>query len=55
MTERTPPAPPEPAERPANGAAEQTITCVRCGAQGVPLHRGCPMCEDCCDCRPLGT
>jgi hypothetical protein len=35
--------------------ADAKITCVKCGAEGIPLHRGCPMCEECCDCRPLGT
>lgn len=32
--------------------ADEKITCVRCGKEAVPLHRGCKLCEDCCDCRP---
>ena len=31
------------------------IICERCGKEGVPLHLGCRLCEDCCDCRPLGS
>ena len=31
------------------------VTCTKCGKEAVPLHRGCTLCEDCCDCRPLGT
>jgi hypothetical protein len=31
------------------------LTCARCGKAAVPLHLGCPFCEDCCDCRPAGT
>ena len=31
------------------------VTCTKCGKEAVPLHRGCRLCEDCCDCRPLGT
>ena len=56
MTERTVGTQSEPEHEQPDGAAdEETITCVKCGAKGIPLHRGCPMCEECCDCRPLGT
>ncbi len=34
---------------------DATIICERCGKEAVPLHLGCRLCEDCCDCRPLGT
>jgi hypothetical protein len=33
----------------------EKLTCVKCGEEAVPLHLGCRLCEDCCDCRPLGT
>jgi hypothetical protein len=29
--------------------------CVKCGGDGEPLHLGCRLCEECCDCRPAGT
>lgn len=32
--------------------ASETITCEKCGKDAVPLHLGCRLCEDCCDCRP---
>lgn len=31
------------------------VICERCGIEAVPLHLGCSLCEECCDCRPLGT
>ncbi len=31
------------------------IICVKCGKEDDPLHLGCSLCEDCCDCRPAGT
>ena len=34
---------------------EEKIICVKCGDEGEPLHLGCKLCEECCDCRPLGT
>ena len=34
---------------------EEKIICVKCGAEADPLHLGCRLCEECCDCRPLGT
>jgi hypothetical protein len=55
VTEQTPLAPADPANQQRNGTGDAPITCVTCGAEGIPLHRGCPMCEDCCDHRPLGT
>jgi hypothetical protein len=56
VTEQTRLAPAEPANqlRDETGA-DAKIVCVKCGAEDIPLHRGCPMCADCCDCRPLGT
>jgi hypothetical protein len=33
-------------------AAPGTVVCTRCGKEAVPLHLGCTLCEDCCDCRP---
>jgi hypothetical protein len=35
--------------------ASDEVTCVKCGKAAVPLHLGCRLCEDCCDCRPAGT
>jgi hypothetical protein len=35
--------------------AGATIVCEGCGKEAVPLHLGCRLCEDCCDCRPSGT
>jgi hypothetical protein len=35
---------------PQQGAG--TTVCTRCGQDAVPLHLGCTLCEDCCDCRP---
>jgi hypothetical protein len=32
-----------------------TIICAKCGDEADPLHLGCPLCEECCDCRPAGT
>jgi hypothetical protein len=29
-----------------------TVICTRCGVEAIPLHVGCRLCEDCCDCRP---
>jgi hypothetical protein len=56
VTEPTPLATGEPAHQQRDDmGADANITCVKCGAEGIPLHRGCPMCEECCDCRPLGT
>ena len=31
------------------------IICVKCGDEADPLHLGCRLCEECCDCRPAGT
>jgi hypothetical protein len=31
------------------------IICVKCGEEADPLHLGCRLCEECCDCRPAGT
>lgn len=31
------------------------VTCEKCGQVAIPLHLGCKLCEDCCDCRPAGT
>lgn len=36
-------------------AGDDKIICVKCGEEAVPLHLGCRLCEDCCDCRPAGT
>lgn len=33
--------------------AAATVICARCGKEAVPLHVGCRLCEDCCDCRPF--
>jgi hypothetical protein len=35
--------------------ADAVLICARCGNEAAPLHMGCNLCEDCCDCRPLGT
>jgi hypothetical protein len=43
----------EPAK--ATGPAYDTIICERCGQEAIPLHLGCRLCEDCCDCRPSGS
>lgn len=48
----------EQAPKQQEGAANvdnDEIICVRCGNEAFPLHLGCRFCEDCCDCRPLGT
>jgi len=45
---------PKPDERDANVDIAKII-CVKCGNEGFRLHRGCRLCEECCDCRPLGT
>lgn len=37
------------------GAEGDKIICIKCGNEGIRLHRGCKFCDDCCDCRPLGT
>lgn len=37
-----------------NGTAEK-FRCAKCGEEAEPLHLGCPLCEECCDCRPAGT
>lgn len=34
---------------------DDEIVCVRCGKDATALHRGCSLCDDCCDCRPAGT
>jgi hypothetical protein len=31
---------------------EAKIVCEQCGNEADRLHLGCPLCEDCCDCRP---
>ncbi len=41
--------------KPRADADSDTVICAKCGVQAVPLHLGCRLCEDCCDCRPLGT
>jgi hypothetical protein len=33
----------------------ERVICANCGVEAVPLHMGCKLCEDCCDCRPYGT
>ena len=33
----------------------EKIPCEKCGTECVPLHLGCKLCDECCDCRPLGT
>ena len=39
-------------DKPNGAGAGDKITCAHCGKEGTPLHRGCKLCEDCCDCRP---
>jgi hypothetical protein len=46
--ERTPPREPD-------AQVDEVIICAKCGVKADPLHMGCNLCEDCCDCRPLGT
>ncbi len=36
-------------------AVPETLRCPRCGGKSEPLHLGCTLCEECCDCRPTGT
>lgn len=51
------------AERPMMQQAQQEngvnlddkLICEKCGKEAERLHMGCPLCEDCCDCRPAGT
>ncbi len=33
----------------------EAILCELCGRETIPLHLGCRLCEDCCDCRPSGS
>lgn len=35
--------------------ANGKLPCVKCGEEADPLHLGCRLCEECCDCRPAGT
>jgi hypothetical protein len=35
--------------------AQGKLRCVKCGEEADPLHLGCKLCEECCDCRPRGT
>lgn len=50
----SPPA--ERARAPKEYAEGDRIICVKCGKEGIVLHRGfCQLCEECCDCRPTGT
>ncbi|MBV9440496.1 MAG: hypothetical protein JOZ24_10935 [Candidatus Eremiobacteraeota bacterium] len=39
-------------EQPRGFDPNTPIVCTVCGTEGPPLHLGCTLCEDCCDCRP---
>lgn len=46
----------EAPEQPENDAVVSVkLPCVKCGVEADPLHLGCRLCEECCDCRPAGT
>ncbi|MBV8151255.1 MAG: hypothetical protein JO101_03050 [Candidatus Eremiobacteraeota bacterium] len=30
---------------------DEIVLCARCGKEGVRLHAGCVLCDECCDCR----
>ncbi len=36
-------------------AAGSTMICAKCGEEAEPVHLGCRLCLECCDCRPAGT
>ena len=39
-------------ERSNHADFDAKIVCEGCGKETERLHLGCPLCEDCCDCRP---
>lgn len=44
--------PPQEQGRSEPADFEAKIVCAECGKETDRLHLGCPLCEDCCDCRP---